>query len=108
MSMRFESHITIRKPQSIVSARKLFTIAESNGMTTSWITGDPILGAGKYFYMNGFGTDYEVLLAKVKEVSQGLRFWGYDVVREKIEQIMYDTKTGFVECGVECVACLDK
>ena len=104
---RFESHITLNKPSSIDQAKLLFQIANEHGMKTSWITGDPVLGTGKWFYISGYDTDFDSLLNKVKNVAENIRARGVEVVREKIEEILYDTKTGYFTCGVDCTACLE-
>lgn len=104
---KYESHITLLKPKSIHDARILFRVANEHNMKTSWITGDPVMGAGKWFYINGYDTCFEDILIKVKSASKALKDSGFEVVREKIEQIIYDTKTGHFECGVDCFACLD-
>ena len=104
---RFECHITVYKPKSNTEAKLLFTVAQEVKMKPSWITGDPVLGAGKWFYISGYSTSYDDLLGRMKAVASKLRDNNIEVVREKIEQILYDTKTGYFTCGVDCTACLD-
>lgn len=104
---RYECHITLHKPVDTKLARKLFTISKEYNMKTSWITGDPVTGPGKWFYISGYSTSYEELLANMKKAAEQVRNLGIEVVREKIEQIMYDTKTNYFTCGVDCFACLD-
>lgn len=104
---KYESHITLIKPENDDEFNKLVDIAEKIGMKSSWITGDPILGPGKYFYISGYSDNFDILYTKVKEASQKLVDAQFKVIREKIEQIMYDTKTGHFQCGVDCFACLD-
>ena len=104
---KFESHITLNKPKDITEAKLLFKIASDNNIKTSWITGDPVLGVGKWFYISGYSTDFDNLLEKVKNVSHQIKNNNIEVIREKIEQIMYDTKTNYFTCGVDCFACLD-
>ncbi len=104
---RYESHITLLKPDSTEKAKKLLDLAAKHKMKCSWITGDPVLGVGKWFYISGYDTDFTVLKDKVMSMSMYLKAAGFEVVREKIEQIMWDTKTGYFQCGVDCFACLD-
>lgn len=104
---KFESHITLSKPSSMSKAKILLALASENKMKVSWITGDPVLGVGKWFYISSYSTDFDTLLRDVKNVSIKLKALGFEVIREKIEQIMYDTKTGHFECGVDCFACLE-
>ena len=104
---RFECHITMEKPKSTDDARPLFNIAEKHGMKTSWITGDPVLGVGKWFYISGYSPSYHDLLARMQSTAAAIRAAGHEVVWEKIEQILHDTKTGYFTCGVDCTACLE-
>lgn len=104
---KFECHITVNKPKDITEAKLLFKIASDNNMKTSWITGDPVLGIGKWFYISGFNTDYQILFNNMKAVCTKLEKMNIEIVREKIEQILYDTKTNYFTCGVNCFACLD-
>lgn len=103
---RYESHITIERPNNIIAVVLLENIAKSNNMKLTYVADDAVLGVGKWYYINGYDTDFNTLLSKVKDVSEQLKTKGFNVIREKIEQIMYDTKTGYFECGVECKACL--
>lgn len=103
---KFESHITLLKPISVDKAKLLFRLAKQDNMKTSWITGDPVLGVGKWFYISGYDEDFDLLLLKVKNLSRKLKDLGFEVIREKIEEILYDTKTGHFKCGVNCFACL--
>lgn len=104
---RFECHITLHKPKHTAAARQLFEIAQKYNLKTSWITGDPVTGPGKWFYLSGYSTSYDKLLEDMKAAADVIRNVGIVVVREKIEQIMYDTKTNYFTCGVDCFACLD-
>ena len=104
---KFECHITVHKPKFTRHARLLFAAAAKGKMKTSWITGDPVLGAGKWFYISGYSESYLQLLENMTKVADDIRSMGFEVIREKLEQIMYDTKTGHFECGVDCTACLD-
>lgn len=104
---RFECHITMNKPNTKEEAKLLFNIAEKYKMKTSWITGDPVIGPGKWFYISGYSTSFEELLENMKTAANEIRSLGLEVIREKIEQIMYDTKTNYFTCGVDCFACLE-
>lgn len=70
-----------------------------------WVSSNK--GYGKWFYISGYSTDFDNLLEKVKNVSNQIKNNNIEVIREKIEQIMYDTKTNYFTCGVDCFACLD-
>lgn len=106
MKHRYESHITVLKPLTTDKAKILFALAEDNQMKCSWITGDPVLGPGKWFYISGYNEDFDTLLMNVQNVARKLKALKFEVVREKIEEILYDTKTGHFTCGVDCIACL--
>lgn len=106
MNRKFECHITILKPTNTSLARTIFKVAGSNNFKCSWITGDPVLGAGKWFYISGYAEDYNVLLERMLNVSKELKVHEIGIIREKIEEILYDTKTDHFVCGVNCHACL--
>ena len=103
---KFECHITILKPTNTESARLIFKTAQDNNFKCSWITGDPVLGAGKWFYISGYAEKYETLLDRMLNVSAQLKSFNISIIREKIEEILYDTKTNHFTCGVDCHACL--
>ncbi len=103
---RYECHITLNKPKSTEEARKLFSIAANHNMKTSFIAGDPVLGSGKYFYLNGFDISFDLLKQRMELAVALIRNHNIEVLREKIEQILHDTKTNYFECGVNCTACL--
>lgn len=60
----------------------------------SEIDGDPVLGKHKYCYLTAYA--YTMRQAKdfIIEARQALIGMNITPVREKIEQIMYDTKSG--------------
>ena len=65
------------------------------GWNFSRITGDPILGNGKYQYATKhFAHDdsFEWVLQQLRKAASLLREAGWKVVREKIELVLYDTK----------------
>ena len=104
---KFECHITLNRPKDITEAKQIFSIVAKTKMKTSWITGDPVLGVGKWFYISGYNESYDALFANMKEVVEKLKELNVEIVREKIEQILYDTKTNYFTCGVDCFACLE-
>lgn len=103
--MKFESHITITREIGD-KMDILKEIALRNNMKLTYVADDAVLGVGKWYYINGYNISFDVLLEQVKLCSKELKSAGFDVIREKIEQILYDTKTGYFECGVNCTACL--
>jgi hypothetical protein len=86
----FEAHITL--------AQEHRAVAQMVGETELWvfseITGCPILGQGTYCYLTGYAPDSLALKEEMEAVAEQLRFHGAEPLRMKIEQIVYDTKTG--------------
>lgn len=87
---RFEWHITVGKVDG-VETRK---IADTGGWVFSEITGCPILGQGDYCYLTGYDRDYDTALAEMRRANAALAFMRIKSLRMKIEDIVYDTKTG--------------
>jgi hypothetical protein len=86
----YECHVTIKKPdQAIV----MDALAEQFGWKTSYINGDALLGKDGYFYFTTHHVAYEALFAKMETLAGVLQVLGRPVLRKKIEQIVYDTKT---------------
>lgn len=90
MTGRFEWHITC--PQS--HATDVARLADLAGIVFSQIAGCPILGAGTYCYLTGYDTESNEALARVAEIERLLAESGIPILRSKIENIVYDTKTG--------------
>jgi hypothetical protein len=61
------------------------------------------MGKQAYCYLTGFDTDAQALKERMLDISSDLRNAGIEVLREKIEEIIYDTKTGHdVMCCGHC------
>lgn len=88
--MNFECHITT----TVAAAGEAERIALIHGWKTSEIKRDPVLGDGSHFYLTAHSHSYSLLLAKMHMTTAYLRNADCVVLREKIELIMYDTKTG--------------
>ncbi len=86
--MKFECHITCHVRDAEVAA----CVAEALHWKTSEIARDPTLGGATYFYLTSHGATYVHLFGRMQEASSSLRHLGVEVVREKIEHIVYDTK----------------
>lgn len=90
---KYECHITC--------AREHAAQVESLGKTMRWsfsqIDGDPLMGQQPYCYLTHYHTDGLELKISMALVSRALRAGGVPVLREKIERIVYDTKTGVNE-----------
>jgi hypothetical protein len=90
---KFEAHITIPRDSAIV----VEAIAKKTGWTFSAIDGDPVMGKQAYCYLTHYMTDGRELLTATRTVSGMLRMGGVEVLREKVERIIYDSKTGVDE-----------
>jgi hypothetical protein len=90
MTGRFEWHITVPG----ASRSEAMKLAEQTGWVFSEITGCPILGQGTYCYITGYHTEFNSALGTVRAIAESLRAREVKVLREKIENIVYDTKTG--------------
>ena len=84
-----EAHITLAQADRKTAER----IADQFGWVFSEISGCPILGQGTYCYLTGYDPDAATLLAEIDTVAAACRREGLTVHREKIERIVYDTKT---------------
>jgi hypothetical protein len=87
---RFEWHITVDKQYRKEAA----TVAEDTAWVFSEITGCPILGQGTYCYITGFSKDSAVAYLDMEFVVKEFNIRGVPVLRSKIENIVYDSKTG--------------
>jgi hypothetical protein len=90
VTRKFESHITMPREQGALAEE----VADALGMTYSAIDGDPVMGKRAYCYLTCYDTDATRLLGRVQAASFVLRHNGVEVLREKVEEILYDTKTG--------------
>lgn len=88
--MIYECHITCHQKDAIPAT----TVAQGHHWKTSEIARDPVLGEATYFYLTSHGATYDHLYGRMKAASEALQSLGVEVVREKIEHIVYDTKTG--------------
>lgn len=88
---KFECHITIPREFGPI-VRTYWDGVQGWGY--SQIDGDPILGKQVYCYLTRYDSDAVTLLSKMKETVGALRTNHIPVLREKIEEIIYDTKTG--------------
>jgi hypothetical protein len=91
LSKGFEVHITGR----LKDKDYLKTIAEQFGWKTSCIAGDPVLGPETHFYLTCYDLVYGKALNKLQLTATAIRDANIEVVREKIEFIVYDSRDGF-------------
>lgn len=93
---KFEAHITMPRAQADIVQQH----AELLGMTFSAIDGDPVMGKQAYCYLTAYAPDGMELLAKVHAASRVLAQSGVEILREKVERIMFDSKTSVDELTV--------
>lgn len=86
----FECHITTRTS----FAETATAIANDLHWKTSEIARDPVLGNDTYFYLTTHDNDKQRMLTRMNECANRMREAGIEVVREKIEEIIHDTKLG--------------
>jgi hypothetical protein len=86
--MLYESHITC----DIKDALACELIAMNRGWKTSQIARDITLGEATYFYLTTHERDLIRMQDKLRDTATALRQAGINVIREKIELIIYDTK----------------
>ena len=93
----YECHITVEATQG--EHETLNKIAEDFQWKTSHIQNDPLLGKKPYFYFTCHHMDYNSIFGKMVALRSTLFVFGKQVVREKIEHIVYDTKKTLVANG---------
>jgi len=90
---KFESHITF----NVKDAEKVKLMGEWYNWKYSQIEGDALLGPKPYCYL----TSYEPVLSDLKfrmdKIVEDAKIRAVDVLRTKIERIVWDTKTGVDE-----------
>jgi hypothetical protein len=86
----YECHITTRTPFAVASTE----IAKELHWKTSEIARDPVLGNDTYFYLTTHDTDLGRMLGRMQTCVARMKEAGVEVVREKIEEIIHDTKLG--------------
>lgn len=89
--MIFEAHIIL--PSSEASRVASWAKEEAAAWSLE-IDGDPLLGVKPHCHLNRHYERYEWLLSSMLDTRNRLRAQGIEVLRMKIELIMYDTKTG--------------
>lgn len=87
--MNFECHITLNLADANVGN---FVAEQVEGWHTSQSERDPVLGKDSYFYLTAHDTDYVRMYERMKYVAKRVEGYQTEVVRQKIELIMYDTR----------------
>lgn len=87
----FEAHITFN---SQLYGDFLDKIAGPKfGWKYSVIAGDPVLGKDTFCYLSKHDTEPRALYVSMHDVATKLQSVGVAVLRMKIEEVLYDTKT---------------
>ena len=88
--MTYECHITINAKDASIGT----VIANARKWKTSEIARDPLLGDATFFYLTVHRSSLPAIYKEMKTTVYLLKESGIEVLREKIELIVYDTKTG--------------
>ncbi len=89
---KFESHLTAHINNADVVEK--FCKDSLITLKFSKIEGDALLGDKPYCYITAYHTDADRLLLIMDTARQELNKLGVETLRIKIEEIIYDTKTG--------------
>lgn len=86
--MIYECHITCDVKDAAIATE----VARIDNWKTSEIARDPTLGNKNFFYLTCHERDVEKIFLRMRAVVRALRHLKVEVLREKIELIIYDTK----------------
>lgn len=87
---KYEAHITCPRDQSEQIKR---TAEAFSSWKYSAFDADPIMGDKPFAYLTSYDTDERNLLERTNNLAKVLENNGVTVLRQKIERIIYDTKT---------------
>lgn len=87
---RYEAHITV----DIAFAKEVQIAGHATGWTYSQIHDCPIMGNNTYCYLTHYNTNAETLKDQIDAIIALLSIGNIPILRAKIKQIIYDTKTG--------------
>lgn len=88
--MNYECHLTLPLEHKAIGERVALS---ENAWKTSEIERDPVLGKGSHFYLTTHDSDLEYLFARMRAMAHLLKNEGAQVIREKIELIVYDSRS---------------
>jgi hypothetical protein len=86
----FECHITVEA--NVKDRNALERCGESFGWKTSFIQGDPDLGAGNRFFFTKHFDNFDLARDKTNEMATIVKDFGS--IRKKIEEVLMDTRAG--------------
>jgi len=88
-SQNFECHVTLVPSDDPSWLETIEKLAKEHKFKTSFITGDPVLGKAKYFYLTAHDKTYNQLAYRMQTIVNALPT---RPVRLKIEEIVYDVR----------------
>lgn len=91
MERKFEAHITCNRADADKLRALLVRLA---GWKYSSFDADPVMGDKPFAYLTAYDTDPYVLRGRTLMAAGLLSAQGIEVLRQKVEEIVYDTKTG--------------
>ena len=98
---KFEAHITCPRDYS----ERVEQAFSDEQWKFSAIDGDPVMGKQAYCCLTAYDTDGNYLKQRVLRMGRLLRTAGIPVLREKIEEIIFDTKTEYDVVNMCCGHC---
>jgi hypothetical protein len=96
MKRKFEAHITCPRDASAIVEK-----FAGDSWKFSAIDGDPVMGKRPYCYLTAYDTDAGRLLDNMEQTAEKLRWEEVEILRQKVEEIIYDTKTNW-NCMEQC------
>lgn len=92
---KFEAHLTMDIVNSTLIQAKLWSDQLLwVGWKFSKIDGDALMGNKPYCYLTTYDADGNVLLSRCRHAEEILLRYEVPVLRIKVEEILFDTKTG--------------
>jgi len=103
MTQYYECHVTMLGNKEVLKR-----ITENIGWVFSSIENDANLGEGVKMYatkqLNKRVQDRGAVQI-LQDAAQLLRDWGADVLREKVEVVIFDTRSSKVRACTDCASC---
>lgn len=90
--MIYECHITLDLEDAAKLPPNFFTFCETEKWKSSEIHRDITMGEKSYYYLTTHDRDLLRMHARMKAMADACRYFECEVIREKIELIIYDTK----------------
>jgi len=99
----YECHITMTGDKDTIKK-----LVEDQKWKFSCIDGDPTLGDGlKCYATRHFNVreNQDLILSKLLDIADRFSHSGINVLRRKIERVIYDDRSSTVRCGGGCKEC---